>query len=174
MTEKLLFITDSMKGLKPKKDTSIFMMEESISMGYKVFQCEMKDLFIEGGIVHANCRSIIEVGEHQVEGIAKESLQVSEFTYSFMRKDPPVDSDYINALHLLGLAEKQGATVFNKPNSIKEFNEKYPSLESSRGYCPVPDNSYKQEASKNFTVAIGYNKGGYQVIPNSEIKDIGK
>ena len=68
MTEKLLFITDSMKGLKPKKDTSIFMMEESISMGYKVFQCEMKDLFIEGGIVHANCRSIIEVGEHQVEG----------------------------------------------------------------------------------------------------------
>ena len=41
-----------------------------------------------------------------------------------MRKDPPVDSDYINALHLLGLAEKQGATVFNKPNSIKEFNEK--------------------------------------------------
>lgn len=124
MTEKLLFITDSMKGLKPKKDTSIFMMEESISMGYKVFQCEMKDLFIEGGIVHANCRSIIEVGEHRVEGIAKESLQVSEFTYSFMRKDPPVDSDYINALHLLGLAEKQGATVFNKPNSIKEFNEK--------------------------------------------------
>ena len=124
MTKKLLFITDSMKGLKPEKDTSIFMMEESISMGYKVFQCEMKDLFIEGGIVHANCRSIIEVGEHQVEAIAKESLQVSEFTCSFMRKDPPVDSDYINALHLLGLAEKQGAKVFNKPNSIKEFNEK--------------------------------------------------
>lgn len=57
---------------------------------------------------------------------------------------------------------------------MNEHNEKYPSLESSRGYCPVPDNSYKQEASKNFTVAIGYNKGGYQVIPNSEIKDIGK
>ncbi len=37
-----------------------------------------------------------------------------------------------------------------------------------------PDDSYKKEVSKNYTVAIGYNKGGYQVIPNSEIKDIGK
>jgi glutathione synthase len=41
-----------------------------------------------------------------------------------MRKDPPVDSDYINSLHLLGLAETQGAKIFNRPNSIKEFNEK--------------------------------------------------
>ena len=49
---------------------------------------------------------------------------MSDFKYSFMRKDPPVDENYINALHLLGLAEKQGAVIFNKPNSIKEFNEK--------------------------------------------------
>ena len=41
-----------------------------------------------------------------------------------MRKDPPVNESYINSLHLLGLAEKQGAVVFNKPRSIKEFNEK--------------------------------------------------
>ena len=38
----------------------------------------------------------------------------------------------------------------------------------------VQDDSYKKEASKNFTVAIGYNKGAYQVIPNNEIKHIGK
>ena len=42
-----------------------------------------------------------------------------------MRKDPPVDENYINALHLLGLAETQGAKIFNKPNSIKEFNESF-------------------------------------------------
>ena len=33
---------------------------------------------------------------------------------------------------------------------------------------------YHPETLKRYTVAIGYNKGGYQVIPNSEIKDIGK
>ena len=124
MTKKLLFVTDPLKGLKPAKDTSIFMMEEAIALGYDVYQSEMKDLYITEGSVYADSRRIIAVGVNQVESINKEAIKVSDFTYTFMRKDPPVDSDYINALHLLGLAETEGATVFNKPNSIKEFNEK--------------------------------------------------
>jgi glutathione synthase len=124
MTKKLLFITDPLNGLKPKKDTSIFMMEEAISLGYKVYQSEMNDLFIQNGIVFADSRNIIAAGYNKIEGISKESIEVSSFSYTFMRKDPPVEEDYINALHLLGLAEEQGAKVFNKPNSIKEFNEK--------------------------------------------------
>lgn len=124
MTKKLLFITDPLNGLKPKKDTSIFMMEEAISLGYKVYQSEMNDLFIQNGTVFADCRNIIAAGFAKIEGISKESTEVSSFSYTFMRKDPPIDEDYINTLHLLGLAEEQGAKVFNKPNSIKEFNEK--------------------------------------------------
>ena len=60
---------------------------------------------------------------------------------------------------------------------IREHKKKYPSLMESRdvgGDTHKPDDSYKKETSKKYTVAIGYNKGGYQVIPNSEIKDIGK
>lgn len=60
---------------------------------------------------------------------------------------------------------------------IREHKDKYPSLMESgnnRGNTHKPDDSYKKETSKKYTVAIGYNKGGYQVIPNSEIKDIGK
>ena len=66
-----------------------------------------------------------------------------------------------------------------KPNSrleeIKAHREKYPSLSigSTKPTEPV-DNSYKQEVSKKYTVAIAYNKGAYQVIPNENIKDIGK
>jgi len=37
-----------------------------------------------------------------------------------------------------------------------------------------PDDSYKKEVSKNYTVAIAFNKGAYQVIPNRDIKHIGK
>ena len=68
----------------------------------------------------------------------------------------------------ISLSEKQ------RMESIREFDEKYPSYKGPSTYNPIPDDSYKQEASKNFTVAIGYNKGGYQVIPNNEIKHIGK
>ena len=58
---------------------------------------------------------------------------------------------------------------------IKEHNEMYPSYKGpNAGNTLVADDSYKKEASKNFTVAIGYNKGAYQVIPNNEIKHIGK
>ena len=124
MSKKVLFITDPMKELKPEKDTSIFMMEEAISLGYKVYQAEMKHLYLDNTFVMADARNIIEIGSSKVEGIRKEAIKVSEFSYTFMRKDPPVDTNYLNALHLLGLAEIQGAIIFNKPNAIKEFNEK--------------------------------------------------
>ena len=124
MSKTILFITDPMRELKSEKDTSIFMMEEAISRGFKVFQAEMKHLYVDEGIVFADARNIIEIGSSQVQGIRKEPINVADFSYTIMRKDPPVDSDYINSLHLLGLAETQGAKIFNRPNSIKEFNEK--------------------------------------------------
>ena len=62
MSKKLLFITDSLKSLKPEKDTSIFMMEESIALNYKVYQCEMHDLYVMDGIVLADSRNIIAIG----------------------------------------------------------------------------------------------------------------
>jgi hypothetical protein len=69
---------------------------------------------------------------------------------------------------------KQSLESKQRIEAMREFDKKYPSYKGPSTYNPIPDDSYKQEASKNFTVAIGYNKGGYQVIPNNEIKHIGK
>tara|TARA_R110000737_G_scaffold126841_3_gene159336 strand:+ start:127 stop:369 length:243 start_codon:yes stop_codon:yes gene_type:complete len=55
----------------------------------------------------------------------------------------------------------------------KAHREKYPSLITTKPMY-YEDTSYKQEISKQYTVAVAYNKGGYQVIPNTQIKDIGK
>jgi len=41
-------------------------------------------------------------------------------------------------------------------------------------YTPPPDNSYKREISKQYTIAPAYNKGAYQVIPRQDVKHIGK
>ena len=59
MNEKVLFITDTYKDLNIKKDTSILMIEEAISNKFNVFQCEINDLFVEDGNVHASARNII-------------------------------------------------------------------------------------------------------------------
>ncbi len=50
----------------------------------------------------------------------------------------------------------------------------YPSAEAKGTYTSAPDNSYKVEESKNFTVAPAYNKGAYQVINRNSVKDIGR
>tara|TARA_R100001443_G_scaffold104196_1_gene112775 strand:+ start:1501 stop:1821 length:321 start_codon:yes stop_codon:yes gene_type:complete len=69
---------------------------------------------------------------------------------------------------------KPDQRTLDRMKAAQEHREKYPSL-TSTGYTPTKyDDSYKQEVSKNYTVAIGYNKGAYQVIPNDEIKHIGK
>ena len=124
MKNKLLFITDTYKDLNLNKDTSILMIEEALKLKYSVYQCEINDLYIDKGNVYAASREILSVGPTQVEGILKQEIKLSDFKMSFMRKDPPVNENYINALHLLGLAEKQGAMIFNSPSSLKEFNEK--------------------------------------------------
>ena len=52
----------------------------------------MMDLFLQ------ILETLLLLGSNQVEGIRKEPIEVSAFSYTIMRKDPPVESDYINAL----------------------------------------------------------------------------
>jgi len=58
-------------------------------------------------------------------------------------------------------------------DEAKAHREKYPSLITSKPFNFV-DTSNQQEISKQYTVAVAYNKGGYQVIPNTQIRVIGK
>ena len=45
---------------------------------------------------------------------------------------------------------------------------------TSAGKGTMPDNSWKLEISKKYTVAPAYNKGAYQVIPREDVEHIGK
>ena len=56
----------------------------------------------------------------------------------------------------------------------KSHREKYPSAGMGIGSSASADTSWKVEESKNFTVAPAYNKGAYQVIGKSNVKDIGR
>jgi len=146
---KVLFITDTYKDLNIRKDTSILMIEEAIKNNFNTFQCEINDLFVQDNVVYASSRNIISAGLAQVEGILKEDIKLTDFELCFMRKDPPVDDNYINALHLLDLGEKQGAVIFNKPNSIKDFNEKIFALHFNQ-YIPKTLVTSKIEKIKIF------------------------
>jgi glutathione synthase len=57
------------------------------------------------------------------EGVA-EWRDLAEFDAVIMRTDPPFDQAYLYATWLLEMAERQGATVFNRPQSLRDYNEK--------------------------------------------------
>jgi glutathione synthase len=49
---------------------------------------------------------------------------LADFDAVLMRKDPPFDQGYLNATWLLEMAERQGAKVFNRPQALRDWNEK--------------------------------------------------
>lgn len=61
-----------------------------------------------------------------------------------------------------------------KSNPLYDDQPEYASAPLGSPSQTVVDESYKQEVSKNYTVSIAFNKGAYQVVPNSDIKHIGK
>ena len=120
-----LFITDPLESLNPKKDTTILWMQEVFTMGGQILQCETKDLIYKEQQTFTKFSEIIDPSKHpQVGVMVNEIRSLKDFDYIFMRKDPPVNVDYMNALHILSQAEFEGANILNRPSALMKFNEK--------------------------------------------------
>src|SRR5690606_41418753 len=52
-----------------------------------------------------------------------------------MRKDPPVDADFIHDTLILSIAQRQGARVVKDPRGLRDMNEKLAALEFPQ-CCP--------------------------------------
>ena len=129
MANSILFITDPFESLKQEKDTSIFIMKEALKRKFEVFQCEMNHLTLKDGL-SSQCSQIIDENDN-LEIAKKNEIKLADFSFCFMRKDPPVDQDYMNCLHLLNIAAQDGTNIINSPNAIKIFNEKIFAMEFS-------------------------------------------
>jgi glutathione synthase len=108
------------------------MMREAASRGHDILACEPRDLLWErDGQVMSVCRDITLTGnEHEwFKERAKPRLALADVDAVLMRKDPPFDSEYFYATHLLQQAEREGAKVFNKPAALRDHPEKLAILE---------------------------------------------
>jgi glutathione synthase len=122
---RLLFILDPLTSLKQYKDSSVAMMRAARTRGHEVWACEQTEIFCLEGRVGARARKL-EISPDPSWYSVKplEETALGAFDAVLMRKDPPVDADYLAATHLLSLAETQGARVYNRPASLRDFNEK--------------------------------------------------
>jgi glutathione synthase len=133
---KLLFVADPLEGFKTHKDTTFAMMSEAAARGHTLLACEPKDLMWQrGGQVTAYVREITLTGDAHQWFSAKQQapdevpVALADVGAVIMRKDPPFDSEYFYATHLLEHAEREGARVFNKPAALRNHPEKLAILE---------------------------------------------
>ena len=153
MNKRILFITDPVETLSVKKDTSLFMIEHAQSIGIRSYQCEMLDILFNNNSVNADAREITFFEQKIVLADSSLNIKLQDFDYVFMRKDPPVDQDYMNTLHLLDLAKADGAKVINDPSAIKKFNEKVFAL-YFKEHIPNTLVSAKMSEIQNFLAAF--------------------
>ena len=136
----LLFVTDRLELFKIHKDTTFSMMREAQRRGHRISACGPEHLvWRSGDLVRAAVREIRLTGEPErwflETGTPVKAL--NEFDAVIMRKDPPFDSEYFYATHLLEQAEREGARVFNKPAALRDHPEKLAIMEFARYTSPT-------------------------------------
>ncbi len=123
---KLGVVMDPIGSIQVKKDSTLAMLREAQARGWALYYMEQGDLFVRDGracgvqhalSVHADARHWFDLG-------AAHAGELAELDVILMRKDPPFDLEYIYTTYLLELAEAQGALVVNKPQSLRDANEK--------------------------------------------------
>ncbi len=117
---------DPLEGIQYKKDTTFAMMLEAQKRHWDIHVMEMGDLYIRDGQTFATSRTV-EVFEdpHQWhQYLQHETIQLKDLDIILMRKDPPFDLEYIYTTYLLERAELAGVLVVNKPQSLRDVNEK--------------------------------------------------
>jgi glutathione synthase len=129
---EILFVSDPLESFKIYKDTTFAMMREAQRRGNTIHTCEPQHLlWARGGVVQAQVRSITLTGAPHdwFAETASTVRAIKEFGAVVMRKDPPFDSEFFYATHLLEQAEREGARVFNKPRALRDHPEKLAILE---------------------------------------------
>ncbi|MBY6187578.1 glutathione synthase [Marinobacter hydrocarbonoclasticus] len=123
---KLGIVMDPISSINIKKDTSFAFLLEAQKRGYALHYMEMADLYLDQGEARARMQplSVEENPQKWYElGEAKDA-PLAELDVILMRKDPPFDTEYIYATYMLERAEEQGVLVVNKPQSLRDCNEK--------------------------------------------------
>ncbi|MFZ5565418.1 MAG: glutathione synthase [Pseudomonadota bacterium] len=140
----LLFVADPLETFKTYKDSTYAMMREAQRRGHTLAACEPRHIrWQSGGQVSALVRRIRLTG-HEEQWFHESPLApaqrlatLREFDAVLMRKDPPFDSEYFYATHLLEQAEREGARVLNKPRALRDHPEKLALLEFPQYTTPT-------------------------------------
>jgi glutathione synthase len=122
----LAVLMDPLETIKPAKDSTIAMLKAAARRGCEVLVFGQGDLWSRDGRAFARLTPLEVVGEGKEWFHAGEPLvrELGAGIVVLMRKDPPFDMEYICSTYLLERAEQAGALVVNRPQGLRDMNEK--------------------------------------------------
>jgi glutathione synthase len=126
----LLFIVDPLPLLKAYKDSTVAMMRAAAARGHDIWACTPGEMRWRDGRVSAEATRLrlLPAAEKSAPWYAEldaGARALAGFDAVLMRKDPPFDTEYLYATHLLSAAVRDGAAVFNDPQALRDHNEKF-------------------------------------------------
>ena len=134
---RVAFVMDPIGTLNLKKDSTLAMVRAAQVRGWGVDYLTLADISLEGGQVVGRVRELALTeafartmsAEDAGGGFCtlgeERAVPLGDFDVVMMRKDPPFDMEYIYATYLLERAQAQGTLVVNRPDSLRDCNEKF-------------------------------------------------
>ena len=126
MSRRLAVIMDPIESIKPQKDSSLAMLLEAQYRGWTIHYGQLADIWLRDGEAHGRlCQlNVADDPVHWFDPGEVEVAPLGDMDVILMRKDPPFDTSYIFATYVLQRAEENGALVVNRPQGLRDANEK--------------------------------------------------
>ncbi len=127
MSVRVGIIMDPIAQITFKKDSSLAMLLAAQARNWSLMYMEQRDLYQLGGQARARMRPLQVFNDpaHWFELGEETDAALADLDVILMRKDPPFNSEYVYATYLLELAEHAGTLVVNRPQSLRDCNEKF-------------------------------------------------
>lgn len=119
-------VMDPIDSIKPVKDSSLAMLLEASRRKAEIHYMLQSDLRMLAGVALARSRllSVRDDEDDWFEHGAAKDIRLGDLDVILMRKDPPFDMEYIYTSYILERAEQAGALIVNRPQSLRDMNEK--------------------------------------------------
>lgn len=130
MSFDIVVVMDPIGSIKIAKDSTFAMLLEAQRRGHRLFYVVPGGLSVTDGTAQA-LLAPLEVRDDPANWFtlglpSQTALRAGHVV--LMRKDPPVDNEYIHDTQILGLAQQAGALVVNDPQGLRDYNEKLAAL----------------------------------------------
>lgn len=119
-------VMDPIETITYKKDSSLAMLWAAQDRGWELFYMTSADLYLDDSQAKGLMRplSVFRDPDHFYELGPAKAAPLADLDVILMRKDPPFDNEYTYATYLLERAEQQGTLIVNKPQALRDCNEK--------------------------------------------------